>query len=759
MNRKGYAKRASLTTTFTITTSMVFSDRKFIVVANNAESYEKHEALTEIIRKHGGEIVPWDVRADGDVSPKLVIVAPSMDYERAEEMKRFMIPTVTEDWIHACVSQGKIVPMRPYSPDPRNFMRDAIVCFSQLSKGDTDVFRAGILASGGDVSDIVTRYTTHVVAMSLDTQECQLVVHSRENNPGVGIHLVKPEWIDACMSLGIKVDDRPYLLDRPTPQDLNEDQALTTVSQHNLTGVFLLPDSPRLAVQQSMRESLGSSILDGRCFFLGGDLDLSERVDKTVKYLVETNGGRITDKLENAQVYIGKWREGSEYIEASKRRIVVGNITWLYWLMIHQKFEKPTHLLHYPEVRNGLPAMKPLKICITNYTGDARAYLQMLIQSIGATYSGKLIEKDTTHLIAAYESGQKYEAAKKWGIPVVNHLWLEDCYAYWQVTDTDSRLYTYFPPKLSMSTLVGSRNLVANVLAKFQKPDDFAVSREHHKRQAKQRAGDWLHDAMIVENEYHEKLRRGTLPEVPPADDTPKKRKMESDESKSSPVGPETPSPQPQYTRKQASPSMPEHKHGLNRKSPSPMPVATTSKAASQSGIQSQSHGHTSLNRRVMVSGVDDPPSAKALSKIGLSLVKTTPVHILVAPRFLKTSKFLQALADTEEFVDPEWLNQSLAAETLLPIDKYHLQDEQLAEAMASRAKLNGRGLFEGMSFRLDPSQRDKTATFRELVKSHKGKVVAKPGEEVINVGETISWSSFVDAIQQMDTSLFDSES
>lgn len=773
---------------------MVFSDRKFIVISDQTESIKKHDALCELIRANNGEIVNWDERADVDVSPKLIIVSNTMDYDRSEEMKRFMIPTVTPRWVYCCVREQKLVPTRPFSPDPRNFMRDVIACFSGLSKGDTDVSKAGITASGGECTDMVTRYTTHVIATSLQTPECELVLESKKNNPQIGIKLVKPSWVDACMSLQVKVDDTPYLLNA---------EPSTSEETQDLTATYPVNDSPRLAVQQSMRNDLGSNTLDGRKFFLSADLDLSERVSKTVTYLIETNGGVITTDLAEAQVYLGKWREGDDYITASRRKIIIGNITWLYWVLIHQQFEKPTHLLHYPEVKGGLAVMKNCNICITNYTGDARAYLVSLVHSLGANYSGKLIEHHTTHLITAYESGQKYEAAKKWGIPVVNHLWLEDSYAYWQPQDPLNRVYTYFPSKLSMSTLIGTRNLVANVLSKFQNPDAEFTKPPHPKRQAKQKAGNWLHDAMIVENEFHQKLRRGKLPieEVdapkqtsapphgtsrsssPPAhsgphsvnSDTPAGTPRKATESTPTGTPKGTPKGISKGTTKDFSqnisgniepngkthtnarsdiPSDPpaelqsEPKSDSKSVSPSP-PKSAPASSASNGGAPKEKH-------RIMFSGVDDPPSNKACGKLGLSVVKTHPVEILVAPKFMKTAKFLQCLAETDEFVTPDWIEACLSSNTLLPTDKYRINDEQLSHALKNREGLNGKPLFEGLKLKLAPDCRDQMPSFKTFVKAHGGSLVTSNREDdVIVVGneeaDDIPWAKFIESMQLMD--------
>ena len=92
---------------------------------------------------------------------------------------------------------------------------------------------------------------------------------------------------------------------------------------------------------------------------------------------------------------------------------------------------------------------------VTNYQGEARAYLEKLVEACGAKFTRNMTTSNT-HLIAARslfpselkltssKSGDKCKHAHDWGIDVVNHLWLEETYAKWQVQSvTDLTLYTF----------------------------------------------------------------------------------------------------------------------------------------------------------------------------------------------------------------------------------------------------------------------------------------------------------------------------
>jgi twin BRCT domain len=70
------------------------------------------------------------------------------------------------------------------------------------------------------------------------------------------------------------------------------------------------------------------------------------------------------------------------------------------------------HLLHYPLVRGGMSEMKSMVyypswenclhqiMTVTNYQGEARAYLEKLIEACGAKFTRNMTTANT-HLIAA----------------------------------------------------------------------------------------------------------------------------------------------------------------------------------------------------------------------------------------------------------------------------------------------------------------------------------------------------------------------
>jgi hypothetical protein len=215
------------------------------------------------------------------------------------------------------------------------------------------------------------------------------------------------------------------------------------------------------------------------------DLNINNRLRTVLQELIERGGGNIADTVHEADMYVGHWREGRDYVFASRAGIDVGNLAWLYYLITHNVWTSPLkRLLHYPLVRGGIPGFQDLRITLSNYGGEARIYLENLIQATGAEFT-KSMKQENTHLITARNQSEKCQAAKEWGIEMVNHLWIEESYAKCALQPLSSPRYTYFPPRTNLGEIIGQTPFDAAVLEEkfFPKdptpsPEDPRVSRE-----------------------------------------------------------------------------------------------------------------------------------------------------------------------------------------------------------------------------------------------------------------------------------------
>lgn len=269
-----------------------------------------------------------------------------------------------------------------------------------------------------------------------------------------------PDRFDDCFRLGKRIDEGPYLLPDPEILHADPDDAVAIPSSQHLEGAASArPDRPPVTAyfQQGAREKL--TVFQDKRIALSWDLGINDQLHKTLKRLIRDGGGQVIDSEEECDWFVCQYRDGPEYIRAAQQGKDVGNLAWLYYLIMHNRWTNPLRrLLHYPVPKGGLPGFQGLRITLSNYGGEARMYLQNLLKAAGAEPTGSM-RQDNTHLITARKSGEKCEAATDWNIPMVNHLWIEESYAKCEIQAITDPRYTHFPTRTNLGEIIGQTPL------------------------------------------------------------------------------------------------------------------------------------------------------------------------------------------------------------------------------------------------------------------------------------------------------------
>ena len=206
------------------------------------------------------------------------------------------------------------------------------------------------------------------------------------------------------------------------------------------------------------------------------DLEIGPRLRNVLKDLIEGGGGTITNSVHKADMFVCHWRDGMDYLQASRDGIDVGNLSWLYYLITHNEWTSPLRrLLHYPLPRDGIEGFKDFKITLSNYGGEARTYLENLVIAAGAEFT-KSMKTENTHLITARDTSEKCAAAKEWGVEMVNHLWIEESYAKGKMQNLTDPRYTHFPPRTNLGEIIGKTQLDRKTLQQQYFPKDSTPS-------------------------------------------------------------------------------------------------------------------------------------------------------------------------------------------------------------------------------------------------------------------------------------------
>lgn len=275
---------------------------------------------------------------------------------------------------------------------------------------------------------------------------------------------------DDCFKLGKRIDEGPYLLPDPEYLRASATDAIPVPSSQHLEGATSAQPDYMPTPSNDVVGSRSLSAFEGKRVMLSTDLSIRDRLKEIIQGLITSNGGEIVDDATACDWFICQYRDGPQFVRAAQLGKTVGNLSWLYYVIMHDEWTNPLkRLLHYPLPRGGIPGFEDKIITVSNYGGEARIYLENLITAAGATYT-KTMKADNTHLITARNNSEKWDAAVDWGIERVNHLWLEESYAKCQMQTLSYPKYTTFPPRTNLSEIIGQTSLTEGKLRDLYYP-------------------------------------------------------------------------------------------------------------------------------------------------------------------------------------------------------------------------------------------------------------------------------------------------
>lgn len=423
--------------------------------------------LESSVTDYGGEVL----EPVGDGQPQMAhathVISNTINFPQFTETEAFMVPVVTSDWVKISIQRGRLAQVRPFSPDPRMIFSDVVLTCADIPLMDKEAIIGATMALGGSESKDINRTTTHICALSLDHPKCQTALEKK-----LKCKIVLPHWFDDCFRLGKRIDEGPYLL--PEAEILHkrpEDNIPIPSSEHLEGATSAIPDMPLTGGKtEEGRPKL--IVFAKRKVLLSADLPINDRLRNTLRELITNGGGEIVEEVDACDMFICQFRDGEQYVKAAQCGKDVGNLAWLYHLIVHNEWTSPfRRLLHYPVPRDGIPGFKDYKITLSNYGGEARIYLENLITAAGATYT-KTMRAENTHLITARKNGEKCEAAADWNIATINHLWIEESYAKCQVQNLTVPKYTHFPNRTNLGEVIGQTFLDESRLHALYYPGD-----------------------------------------------------------------------------------------------------------------------------------------------------------------------------------------------------------------------------------------------------------------------------------------------
>lgn len=372
------------------------------------------------------------------------VVTSSLNFADYTVALDLLIPITTGQWVIDSERENQRKNYRLYPPSPQPPMAGIVLCIANnLPHGDKDVMYTAARLFGGQYLDLLSRYTTHLLAVDRVNSKAVIAVHVKRKQ-NLDIKLVLPEWFAACILQQRHVPEEPYLLSDPIVCETGRPNFRSSGDSETIDEV----------------SAVDSSVLQGKRIFFCLDFNLSKTLVDTLEKLVLAHGAVIVTEFQenDVDVFIGKYRNSDHFFRAcSCSTIRVALLLWLFHTISTGRYDDPlaSNMLYFPVPKTGIPQFLNLRISVTGINGDARHYLVTLITAMGAEFT-KTLDSNNHFLVCGAASSEKIDAVNsKWStIKLVNSLWLEECFAHWKFLD---------PSNVKYSDLINSSRFLGRV--------------------------------------------------------------------------------------------------------------------------------------------------------------------------------------------------------------------------------------------------------------------------------------------------------
>lgn len=384
-------------------------------------------------------------------------------------------------WVTRSVALQHIQPEGLYSPDPSRFFSGIVVSCAGMSPHDQEMISVAVESLGGAVKQTLCEEVTHLVATTRDASK----VRALEERPDIHIQVVAPHWINESFRLNRRLPLRDYVF------DLQKPNALPVCLCASWDRPSEIASSP--APSQSEE---GASVLAGKKVLFARDLhggaleshpelhSLRDRVQSAGGLCLDTLDAHASDDMlqssvRTADVVVARFRESPEFGAAMRQYTTVGTLPWLVHVLAKGRMISPRdRLLHFPYPSTAVPGFERLTITITNYSGTARTYLKELIAKMGGTFTPHMTPSHDV-CVALDLVGEKVAKAREWNIPIVNHIWLEQCFATWTNQNLAQSQYITFPGAAQLKAVVGHASVPDTSLLAWLGPGDEPEALSH----------------------------------------------------------------------------------------------------------------------------------------------------------------------------------------------------------------------------------------------------------------------------------------
>ena len=407
----------------------------------------------------------------------------SVEYDSVAEPDDLGPYAVTPKWAHRSIALRMPQPVHIYSPDPSCIFSGIVICCAHLSPHDTEMLSSAVTSLGGGVRQTLCEEVTHVVATSRDSGKMMAL----ELHTDLPIIAVAPHWINDSYSVRRLLPLDGYVFDMRTPGALPP--CLCAPPPMSPTSKEFSDSAPvSLLSEQVPPHHDDHTVLAGKTVLLardihGGTLESLPHLHSVRDRIVQAGGqcapilksdaspAQVRAAVQSADIVVARHRESVECIQALRHDKVVGTLGWLVKVLSSGRLTSPRdRILHFPYPHTPVAGFPSLTITITNYRGTARTYLKELIAKMGGIFTPEMCQ--TSSICVALDlHGEKVTKAREWNIPIVNHIWLENCFATWKNQNLAQRSFITFPGAAQLTAVLGQVGVSDESIAPFMTMD------------------------------------------------------------------------------------------------------------------------------------------------------------------------------------------------------------------------------------------------------------------------------------------------
>lgn len=413
----------------------LFDGTSFLIIESPCNQPSDIDWQKELIEKNLGTVCVLAVESSFPDNIKIDhVIMTTKEVACIRMVEELMLPMTTPQWLLDSDLALQKKNYRLYSPGPPALFDRVVICVADnVPESHKALIYAATREFGGQYLDVLSRYTTHLISTDLSNSKAILASSIKQEN--LQIEIVLPHWFYDCIRQQARLDASPYSL---------KDKIVLQTGEPFFEGSLQLQS--KLPVIQKIET------LVNRTVYLEKDYDIDQTFRGAIGAMVESCGGTFTEIFDDkVNTYVCKKRGGPNFDCALENPLmIVATMTWLYAVIQSSKFFKPTNLLHLPVFEWPVAELKGRRISISGYSGDRRHYLQMLFTSMGADFT-KTLDAQNDYLICSKPLGEKFAAAKnRWNhIHIVNHLWVEESYAKWEALDPNIPRFKDLSPNIA----------------------------------------------------------------------------------------------------------------------------------------------------------------------------------------------------------------------------------------------------------------------------------------------------------------------